>query len=582
MTRFFASMRVYLSLVGWLIVAAPVAPATNDREGQTALRPAAESTIAAPPSTSFFGVAPQFAVAPNGQDVVFVVNAKGEAPSLWVRSLMASAVRRLAGTEQASYPFWSADGQFVGFFASGQLKRVAIAGGAATAVCDAPTGRGGTWNDRGVIVFASGINDPLRKVAVSGGMPSAVTSIEMPRENSHRWPQFLPDGRHFLFWAGAGTGPAQLKVASLDSAGTVTLGPADTNGAYSAGHVFFKTSAGLMAQPFDASALKKTGEPIPIVSPIVSDGGSAFASFSASTNGTLVYVRGAARPFVLTWFDRAGKTIGTVGAPGQYTNVTFRPDGSRLAVSLTTDTPANRDVWILNVSDGSSRRFTNDPAVDATPIWSPDGMRIAFSSQRAGPYQIYEKALAGGEDELLLKADAASIATDWSRDGRFIAFTRSGAGTGLDLWIMPLTADRTPFPFVQTPAGEDNAAFSPDGRWIAYQSNESGRDEVYIRPFPPAGGQHLVSRNGGTQPRWRHDGRELFFLAPDGSLMTAAVRSTPNFAADAPRTLLPPSMTLVIRHAYSPSADGQRILMPVLDQRNPPRLTVVRNWRPPR
>jgi Tol biopolymer transport system component len=547
---------------------------------------AIQSSVAAPDGTSYFGLTPQFAIAPNGQHVVFVANAEARAPMLWLRSLTSTTARALPGTEQASYPFWSADNRFVGFFASGKLKTIAVDGGASVVVCDAPTGRGGTWNDGNVIVFASGINDPLRKVAASGGPPAPITVVETPRENSHRWPQFFPDGRHLLFWAGAGTGPTQLKIATLDSGDVVTVGPGDANAAYAAGYVFFKTGNTLVAQPFDARALRKTGDPLPIVMPISTDAGSSFASFSVSATGTIVYTQGTARPLVLTWFDRqravreAG-TAGTLGEPGQYTNVTLSPDGRRLAVSLTAGSPANRDVWILDGASGKPSRVTADPAVDATPIWSPAGTQIAFSSQRAGPYQIYVKdtASASASDEtVLLKADAASIATDWSRDGRFIAYTRTAPATGLDLWVLPLSGDRQPFPVLQTPAVEDNAAFSPDGRWIAYQSNASGRDEVYVRSFPPAGGEVLVSRNGGTQPRWRGDGRELFFLAADGSVMAAAVSSGTTFTANEPRTILPASMTLVIRHAYAVSPDGQRILRPVLDQRNPSVLTVVPNW----
>jgi Tol biopolymer transport system component len=543
---------------------------------------ARQLTIAAPDGTSFFGLTPQFAVSPNGGAIVMVAHAQGQAPALWLRSLASPAARLIPGTEQASYPFWSPDSEFVGFFASGKLKRIPVNGGSPVVVCDAPAGRGGTWNNGNVIVFASGINDPLRKVAASGGTPVPVTVVEVPRENSHRWPRFFPDGRHILFWAGAGTGPAHLKIASLDSADTVSFGPAEANGAYAAGYVFFKTGNTLMAQSFDPGALRKTGDPFPVVAPISTDAGSAFASFSVSTDGTIVYTRGTARPLVLTWFSREGKAVGTLGEPGQYTNVTLSPDGKRLAVSLTAGSPANRDVWIVDVAGGSPSRVTMDPAVDATPIWSADGTRIAFSSQRAGPYQIYVTASTAGattQDELLLpKADAASIATDWSPDGRFIAYTRSGSATGLDLWVLPLSGTGQPFPFLQTPAVEDNAAFSPDGRWIAYQSNATGRDEVYVRPFPPASGQFLVSRGGGTQPRWRGDGRELFFLAPDGSVMAAAINATPEFAADAPQTMLPAAMTLVIRHAYTITKDGQRVLVPVLDQQNPPLLTVVVNW----
>jgi Tol biopolymer transport system component len=297
-----------------------------------------------------------------------------------------------------------------------------------------------------------------------------------------------------------------------------------------------------------------------------------------SATGTLLYTRGTARPLLLTWFDRAGRTLGTVGDPGQYTNAAVSSDSTRLAVSLTAGTPPNRDIWIVEAS-GSASRLTQDLAVDASPIWSADGRSIVFSSPRSGPYQIFRTTAAGAaSEELVLKSDAASIATDLSADGRFIAFTRTGSKTGMDIWTLPLVGDRTPAPFLETPAVEDNAAFSPDGRWIAYQSNQSGRDEVYVRPFPAAGGEVQISRAGGTQPRWRGDGRELFFLGPDGAVMAAVVSPASPFTAGEPRALLPAAMTLVIRHAYTVTKDGERVLMPVLDQRNPSLITVVPGW----
>ena len=387
---------------------------------------ATPSSIAAPAGGAFFGLTPQFAVSPDGRQVVAVVTSSGGTATLWVQPVSGGgAARLLAGTDQASYPFWSPDNRFVGFFAAGKLKKAPAGGGAVVVVCDAPTGRGGTWNTSDVIVFASGIGDPLRRVQAAGGQPVSVTTVDTSRENSHRWPQFLPDGTHFLFWAGAGSAPAELKVGSLDAPESVSLVTADTNGAFSAGYVFYGSRNVLMAQPFDAATQQKRGDPVKVVDPLSGDAGSNFASFSASANGTLLYTRGTARPLVLTWFDRTGKRLGTVGAPGQYTNVAFSPDDTRLAVSLTAGMPPNRDVWVLDAASGTASRLTTDPAVDATPIWNGD--YIFFSSQRAGPYQMY-KRMFGGEafDELILKSDVATIATDVSRDGKFILYIANG------------------------------------------------------------------------------------------------------------------------------------------------------------
>jgi hypothetical protein len=443
-------------------------------------------------------------------------------------------------------------------------------------MCDAPTGRGGTWNSSDVIVFASGIGDPLRRVSAAGGQPAAVTTVDTSRENSHRWPQFLPDGTHFLFWAGAGSGPSEMKVASLDARDSVSLVSADTNGAFAAGYLFYGSRSVLMAQPFDAVSLQKRGDPVRVVEPLSGDVGSSFASFSVSPAGTLLYTQGTARPLVLTWFDRTGRKLGSVGAPGQYTNVAIGPDDDHIAVSLTAGTPPNRDVWL--VTNAGPSRLTSDPAVDATPIWNGD--YIFFSSQRAGPYQMYRRAFRGEAlDELVLKSDVATIATDVSRDGKFIAYTRTDKMTGLDIWALCPSCGGTPIPVVHTPAAEDNAVFAPDGEWIAYQSNQSGRDEVYARPGPGRSSTAptvQVSRNGGTQPSWRADGKELFFLAPDGSVMSAATTMQQTFVAASPQKLFSAPVSLVIRRSYAVAADGQRMLMPILDDSNPPVITVDR------
>ena len=533
----------------------------------------APAAVAAAPGTFFFGLTPQFAISPDGLSVVFVAHAQGQPPTLWVRPVASGTPRQIAGTEQASYPFWSHDGRSIGFFASSKLKTVPAAGGAVVTVCDAPTGRGGTWNARGVIVFASGLSDPLRKVAATGGTPEPASVIDAAAENSHRWPQFLPDGEHLLFWAGGGKAPPQLKIARIDAPTAVAVGPSESNGGYGAGRVFFKRGSALMARAIDPKTFAPAGEPVQVVEPISADAGSFFASFAVSPAGALLYTQGTARPALLTWLDRTGATAGTVGAPGQYTNATLSPDGTRLAVSLTAGTPANRDIWIVDVASGAMTRLTTDPAVDATPVWSPASDEVIFSSTRSGIYQMYRRAADGsGADTLVAKDDRASIATDWSSDGTRVLFTRTAAGsTGLDVWVHVVGGRSSPL--VETTGTDDNAAFSPDGRWVAYQSNASGQDNVWI--VPSAGtaagsaGARQVSTAGGTQPRWRRDGRELYFLSPDGALMAVDVPDADAARIAAPRRLLPPSMTLVIRHSYTTSLDGQRVLMPVLDQRNP-------------
>ena len=359
---------------------------------------------------------------------------------------------------------------------------------------------------------------------------------------------------------------------------------------YGAGHVFFKRGSALMARPIDPKTFATSGEPVQVAEPISADAGSFFASFAVSPNGTLLYTRGTARPALLRWIDRKGHSPGTIGPPGQYTNVTMSPDGRRVAVSLTAGSPANRDVWIVELDGGAATRLTTDPGVDATPVWSPKGDEVIFSSTRSGMYQMYRRpATAAGTDALVVKDERASIATDWSRDGTRVLFTRTAAGpTGLDVWVHFVGGQS--FPLIETKGTDDGGVFSPDGAWAAYQSNESGRDEIYLQrapivppgvapeagmrfPLTPALESRQVSRTGGTQPRWRRDGRELFYLSPDGALMAADVPDADPSRVSEPRQLLPPSMTLVIRHSYTTSLDGQRILLPVLDQSLPSVIT---------
>jgi Tol biopolymer transport system component len=573
----------------WIRAAAGAAVVTSLALSLPSIRAQAPRRVSSvevtpPAGGSFYGLTPQFALSPDGRQVVYVANAAGQPPMLWLSSVPAGAARALAGTAQASYPFWSADSQFVGFFSGGKLEKISAAGGAPIVICDAPTGRGGTWNADGTIVFTSGISDPLRKVAASGGTPEVLTRLDTARENSHRWPVFLPDGRHILFWAGAGSAPPELKIASLDSGDLVSVVPADTNGTYASGHILYGQHNALMALPFDVATLKRTGEPIRVVAPLSGDAGSSVASLSAAGSGTVAYTQGEARGFVLSWLDRQGRPTGTVARPGQYTNAALSPDGSRVAVSWNVGTPPNRDVWVLDANSGAATRVTTDAGVDASPIFSADGNDVVYSSQRGGPYQMYRRRVHGdAPEELLLKSDVATIATDWSRDGRFVLYTRGTAATGLDVWALPLTGAHEPFPVVRGSGADDNAVFSPDGRWVAFQTNESGRNEIVVRPFSApnsaagAAAAIQVSEAGGTQPLWRGD--EVFFFAPDGSVMAAAIRSSAaGLAAETPVKLFPAPVSLVIRRSYDVSSDGQRFIIPLLDENVRQTITIVPNW----
>jgi len=566
-------------------VAATLSAVRATRQGPATDAAPIQFTIP-PAENSFFygtGQVPNIAISPDGRQIAFVAMNAG-VQSLVVRSLSSVTVHPLPGTEQASYPFWSPDGRSVAFFSGGKLKKVSIAGGSPTALCDAETARGGTWGADNVILFAPATNSPLMRVSATGGAPVAATTLDKGRgETAHRWPQFLPDGKRYLYLALTGAGrPAEVRLASLDSTDATTILSNDAMTTYAAGHVFYWRDGAVIAQPFDVDARQLKGEPIPIAEPVGQNLG--YVSFAASANGTIVYSRGNPRPTSqLTWKNRSGQTIGTVGEPGEYFNIALSPDDRRVAVCLMTGSPENRDIWLIDLARSISSRLTFDPAVDVLPTWSPDGARVMFGSFRGGANNVFVKNADGsGSEELIAKfAEGSGYALDWSRDGRFILYYEQTAKTGFDLLLMPLSGDKKPMPFLQTRFNEDHGAFAPDTRWIAYSSNESGREEVYVQPFPTTGAKYQISQGGGTQPVWRADGRELFFLSLDGAMMAAAVDTASGFLAGIPATLFPSGVVFAgNRHQYAATHDGQRFLI-IGPQRSstPTPLTVTVNWQ---
>ncbi len=429
----------------------------------------------------------QVSISPNGQRLVFVATAADGTRSLWTRSIDSLAAEALPGTEGASNPFWSPDSDFVGFFAQGRLKKTAAVGGPVQTLCDAVLPRGGTWNQAGVILFSANAGRQFYRVAAAGGEAAPLT-LDQPNDEGHG-PDFLPDGRQFVYY-GRRQKPG-IYLASLESKETKLLASGYAAVEYVApGYLLLlaggpksETSGTLMAQRFDTGRLQLVGDPIPIAEQVAMLPLFAHGAFSASESGRLVY--GAAREQItqLVWFDRLGNRLQTLTPPGKYhQRLDLSPDEKTVAVEIIDSQLESPDIWLMDIRRGVTSRFTFDPEAERFPLWSPDGDRIVFSSPRAGkPPTLFHKVSNGTDKEQMLFGSELQIQpTDWSPDGRFIAYQSLDPKTQWDLWTVPaspnLTSqDRKPVPFLQTPFNENHGHFSPDGRWMAYTSDESGR-----------------------------------------------------------------------------------------------------------
>jgi serine/threonine protein kinase/Tol biopolymer transport system component len=530
-----------------------------------------------------------FRLSPDGRYLAIAGSLLETNSQLWVRPLDSLEARALPGTEGAYLPFWSPDSALIGFFAQGKLKRIALAGGAPQTICDASYGGGGAWNRNGVIVFTPGIGKPFFRVSAAGGTPVPVTTPAGPLSpGAGYFPQFLPESDRFLY-VSADRGKPEVTgiyVGSLDgkppvrilaSPFSATYVPPNASGRI--GHLLFLRENTLMAQAFDSVQLRPSGEMVPLAEPVGRELFGFLPAFSVSDSGVLAYsssAAGASRELV--WLDRTGKQIGLAGPPGEYNNFRLSPDEKTMVMDRSANSSAP-DIWVLDVLSGVASRLTFDPAVDNLPIWSPDGLRVLFPSNRKGSFDLYLKAASGaGQEEPLIKLGTSTgWATDWSRDGRFILYQIPSANTGQDLWIAPQFGDRKPFPYLQTQFNEQDGAFSPDGRWIAYVSDESGRAEIYVQAFPLSGEKHQISTGGGSEPCWRKDGTELFYLAADRNLMAVPVRLGTTITTGAPKPLFPVPLSEQ-RHSYSATSDGQRFLVGRLAGEMPP-ITVVLNWQ---
>ncbi len=562
-----------------------------------------------PPENVSYSVATPPVLSPDGRRLAFVASPRGgQLGQVWVRSLDTLEAHALPGTENAGLVlFWSPDSRSLAYGdlttqsdpqRSGTLalKRVEVSGGPPQTLCQTgnsvPTG---SWSREGVIAFSHG---GIFRVPAAGGDCAALTKPDNARgEIVHRFPSFLPDGRHFVYLRVSSRPENQgIYVGSLDvrpeQQSSKRLMPAESGALYApspdskAGHLLFIRDGTLMAQAFDADRLELQGEAVPVAEHVGAFNSAVGAFFSSSVTGALAYRTGVGAVggnLRLTWFDRQGKVLGTVGDEGQHNTPSMSPDGTQVAFTRRESGGAgNPDVWLLDVVRGISTRFTFHPAADVAPVWSPDGSHIAFASERDGPLNLYQKVSNNaGNEEVLFQSAEPKTPTDWSHDGRFLLFTDTDPKTGPDIWVLPMIGERKPVPYLKTEFNETEARFSPDDRFVAYQSNLSGTNEIYVQTFPdPAGGRWTIGT--GNDPRWSRNGKELFYLTGgSGRLMAVPVTLKPAFHAGLPKELFtfPPGP-----NSYDVTADGQKLIRfafgtdPATSGAPPSPITVVLNW----
>jgi eukaryotic-like serine/threonine-protein kinase len=553
------------------------------------------SYILPPTDTSFVTMVPGSGppvLSPDGTLLAFTARDEKGKVLLYVRSLTSLTAQALPGTDDAIYPFWSPDSRQIAFFAAGKLKKIDAEGGPPQDICDSVTGRGGTWSKNGVIVFTPSSNLNLFSVSAAGGTPAPASQLDLAKgENSHRWPWFLPDGKHFIYWSRTshpGESPV-LYIGELGSLKARLLTKSETMAQYASGRLLFLRDQTLMAQPFDPKRMELSGEPQPIAEHIAVNGSTIRAMFSASETGTLVYQSGdAATGWDLVWFGRDGKQMETAAQDSRYIGPSLSPDGTRLAVTIFVGNQGIADNWVLDLARSTRTRLTFSASATTYAntggvTWTPDSKTIFYASVTKGIYQIYAKAADGsGTEQLVSESAEASLYPGCvSPDGRYLVYTRrlNQKEPGDHIWALPLSGGGKPFPILQDALDERAPEVSPDGKWLAYQSNESGRPEIYITAFPGDGAKWQVSSNGGITPKWRHDGKELFFLDPLDNIVAVDV-NTPGNAVKlgAPHALF---RAIGIQRDFGPydvTADGKKFLINSGVKEGTEPVTLVQNW----
>lgn len=606
-----ASLARYSIAVGGIAVAIVAFMLGRALDRDVEERPAAPRSVRAsipPPEGGSFDLHPvqpgPVAVSPDGTRLVYAARGRDRTVRLWVRPLNGFEAYPLDGTTDATYPFWSPDSRWVAFFAGGKLKKIDAGGGPVVTIASAAYGMGGDWGPGDVILFAASRSSPILRVSAAGGDPVAVTEVSHTRDdNGHVEPRFLPDGRHFLYVACTGLGITEeghhLMIGSLDGDPPRELMRTSSQVEFGGGRLWFVREGTLLSCPFDVDRGEITGEAIPVADGAVYSGWAAwFATgyFSVSPAGVIAYHTG--RPVsksVLTWYDRSGHELSTVGSRENQYHISISPDRTRAAVQIEKTGEVIPRIWMYDLDRGVKDLVTPDASASATPVWSPDGKRIAFGSTRGGALDVYIKPVAGGEATPLfavaagrdsaraarLAAFDADWALDWSSDGRYLVYC--DAADSPDLWALSLQGDEDPIPIRRTPFDEEDAALSPDGRWLAYTSNRPGRLEVYLTDFPRAGVERRVSTDGGIRPEWSPKGDELFYLAPDNVLTSVHIGTDGDEARiGKPR----PLFSVDVRHhvygepgGYAVGKNGERFLVNrVLDTGTVSPLRVIVGW----
>ncbi len=531
---------------------------------------------------------PAVALSPDGRQLVYVASAGG-AQQLYFHSMDSFDAKPIPGTQGAAAPFFSPDSQWLGFFAEGKLKKIGIAGGGAVALCDAGTQStysSGSWGPNDTIVFGDG-RTGLFAVPAAGGAPQPLTTLDSKKgESVHLWPAILPDAKAVLFNAS----PANFNptVAQMQLAVHVTktgerrnlLQEGGMSPRYvSTGHLLYVQGRTLMAVPFDLSGLEVKGTPVPVLEGVIQSVGMGFAQYSLSDNGVLAYIAGNAQSArrSLVWVDRKGTERPLAAPASAYRTPRISPDGKHVAVTID---ELGTQVWIYDLGRETLTRLTFEGSGNGNPAWTPDGKRVAFTSETPGSLSWQPADGSGKSERLTTNVEHRQIASSWSPDGQLLAFHEMSPATSGDLWVLRLS-DRKPQLFLQTPAFESAPQFSPDGRWLAYSSNESGRGEIYVQPYPGPGGKWQISTDGGAEPVWNHNGRELFYRQ-ENKTMAVEVTTRPSFSAGKPRMLFEAPYVWTAAHLpnYDVSQDGQRFLMlkESEQQQASSQINIVLNW----